>query len=385
MNRALRLSQYLAFLGLGVTMSLLGPLLPAIRAEIPMSYLEAGLLLSGQFIGMLVSVPPGGHLADRIGRKPFLLASAVLTVSGLAATALAPGFGTLLAAAVVTGVGSGGFEVGVNAVEVDHAGEGAGKAMNRLHFFFGVGAIAGPVLAAAMVGAGLDWRLAFLAAAVPPAAVGLVLLPQPLRHAAKAAVHDQAAIYGNAALWRYAMVVALYVALETTTYGWAASFWVKRGASFLPAALLASLFWTTLTAGRLLCGGLADRMGLARFVRRSSAGALVACAAWTIWPTPWLTLACLLLLGLALSGIFPTTMALVTEAFPGHAGKVVAFLAVFASLGGFVGPTAAGRLADSAGIGILPPFTAGLALAMLVCVRWARRGTTLSPLPPPKG
>jgi MFS family permease len=373
MNRSLRLSQYVAFLGLGLTMSLLGPLLPAIRAQMPMSYLEAGLVLSGQFLGMLVSVPPGGHLADRIGRKPFLLASAVLTVAGLVATALAPGFGTLLAAAVVTGVGSGGFEVGVNAVEVDHFGEGAGRAMNLLHFFFGVGAIAGPVLAAATLAAGLDWRVAFLAAAVLPAAVGLVLLPQELRRAGPVAVHDQAAIYRSSALWRYALVIALYVALETTAYGWAASFWERRGAPFLPAALVAALFWTTLTIGRLLCGGLADRMGLARFVRRSAAAAMLACAAWMAWPTPWVTLATLLLLGLALSGIFPTTMALVTEAFPGHAGKVVAFLAVFASLGGFAGPTVAGRLADVAGMGALPPYAAGLALAMLVGVRWARR------------
>jgi MFS family permease len=385
MNRALRLSQYLAFAALGVTMSLLGPLLPAIRAEIPMSYLEAGLVLSGQFLGMLLSVPPGGHLADRIGRRPFLLASAVLTVAGLTATALAPGLGTLLAAAVVTGVGSGGFEVGVNAVEVDHVGEGAGRAMNLLHFFFGVGAIAGPVLAAGTLGLGLGWRVAFLAAAALPAAVGLALLPQRLLRSGKAAVHDPAAIYRSAALWRYALVIALYVALETTAYGWAASYWERRGAAFLPAALVASLFWSMLTLGRLLCGGLADRMGLARFVRRSAAAALVACAAWMAWPTPWLTLGSMLLLGLALSGIFPTTMALVTEAFPGHAGKVVAFLAVFASLGGFAGPTVAGRLADLAGIEILPPFAAGLALAMLVAVRWARRGATPPPLQPPKG
>jgi fucose permease len=385
MSRALRLTQYLSFLGLGVTMTLLGPLLPAIRAEIAMSWLEAGLVLSGQFLGMLVSVPPGGHLADRIGRKPFLLASAVLTVAGLVATALAPGFGALLAAAVVTGVGSGGFEVGVNAVEVDHAGEDAGRAMNLLHFFFGVGAVAGPALAAATLGAGLDWRLACLVAAAPPAACGLALLPQHLRPGGKVAVHDEAAIYRSPALWRYALVIALYVALETSAYGWAASYWERRGASFLPSALLASLFWTTLTAGRLLGGAVADRMGLARFVRRSTAVALAVCAAWAAWPAPGVTLACLLLLGLALSGIFPTTMALVTEAFPGHAGKVVAFLAVFASLGGFAGPTAAGRLADAVGIESLPPFAAGLALAMLVCVRWARRGAMPAPLPASKG
>jgi MFS family permease len=379
MTRSLRIGQYLAFVALGVTMTLLGPLLPAIRGGIPMSWLEAGLVLSGQFLGMLLTVPAGGHLADRFGRKPFLLASAVLTVAGLLGTALAPGFATLLAAAIVTGAGSGGFEVGVNAVEVDHAAEGAGRAMNLLHFFFGLGAIGGPLLAAATLGAGLDWRAAFLFAAALPAAVGLVLLPQDLRHAGQAAVHDPATVYRSPALWRYALVVALYVALETSAYGWVASFWERRGAPFLAAPLLASLFWSTLTVGRLLCGGLADRIGLARFVRRSAAVALGACAVWTLWPTPPLTLACVALLGLALSGIFPTTMALVTEAFPGHAGKVVAFLAVFASVGGFVGPTLAGRLADAVGIESLPAFAAGLALAMLAGVRWARRVPAVRP------
>jgi fucose permease len=277
------------------------------------------------------------------------------------------------AAAVVTGVGNGGFEVGVNVVEVDHAGEDSGRAMNLLHFFFGLGAIAGPVLAAATLGAGLGWRAAFLAAAALPAIAGLLLLPQQLRHAGPPAAHDPAAIYRSPALWRYALVVALYVALETSAFGWAASFWEQRGAAFLPAPLLASLFWTTLTVGRLLCGRLADRMGLARFVRRSAAAALLVCAAWMACPTPWVTLACILLLGLTLAGIYPTTMALVTEAYPGHTGKVVAFLSVFASLGGFAGPTVAGRLADAAGIGALPPYAAGLALAMLVGLRWARR------------
>jgi MFS family permease len=372
-NRTLRTTQFLSFVGLGVTMSLTGPLLPAIRTGIPMTYLEAGLVLSGQFLGMLVSVPPGGHLVDWIGRKPFLLGSAVLTVAGLVGSALAPGFGSLLAAAIVTGVGSGGFEVGVNAVELDHAGERAGQAMNLLHFFYGVGAVGGPLLASAMLGAGHGWRAAFLLAALLPAAVGLALLPLDLGHAGPPPVHDQAAVYGSPALWRYALVIALYVALETSAYGWAASFWERRGAPFLAPPLVASIFWATLTMGRLLCGGLADRMGLARFVRRSAAVALLASAAWMIWPTPWVTLASVALLGLALSGIFPTTMALVTEAFPGHAGKVVAFLAVFASVGGLVGPSVAGRLADEVGIAALPPFAAGLALAMLVSVRWARR------------
>jgi hypothetical protein len=48
MTSALRWTLYLAFASLGIATSLCGPLLPSIRAEIPMSYLEAGMALSGQ-------------------------------------------------------------------------------------------------------------------------------------------------------------------------------------------------------------------------------------------------------------------------------------------------------------------------------------------------
>ena len=369
-TRGLRSTQYLSFVSLGIAMSLVGPLLPAIRLELPMSYLEAGLILSGQFLGMVVTVPPGGHLADRLGKRAFLIASAVLMVAGLAGLGVARSLPALLAASVVTGVGGGGVEVGVNALEADHAGERAGHALNLLHFFFGLGAIAGPLLAAAVIRAGLGWRLAFQLAAALPALVALSLAAQPVSRGAPPA-EDAAALYRSGTLWRYGLALAAYVAVETSVYGWIASYWERRGSPALPPPALAALFWATLTAGRLLCGRLADRLGLARFVRRAAAASAAVCLAWAALPTPAVTAAAVLLLGLSLAGIFPTTVALVTGLFPGHSGKVVAVLGVFASLGGLLGPVALGRLADAAGIRALPPFAAALAVALLAGV--ARR------------
>lgn len=373
MTTALRSTQWLAFLSLGISLNLIGPLMPAIRAEIPMSYWQSGLVLSGQFLGMLFTIPFGGHLADRLSKRRFLVASSALMVAGMVGYGLCRSFPALLATSVLTGVGSGGYEVGVNALEVDHAG-GTGASMNLLHFFYGVGAIAGPLLAALVVQVGLDWRVAFVGTAAFPALVGAALLAQRVPRGGPLAVHDRAAVYGSGMLWGCAVVIALYVGLETSVSGWIATYWARRAPdSALPAPAVASLFWATLTAGRLVCGPLADRMGLLRFLAVTSGSALAAAAAWAAFPVPALTLAAVLLLGLFLAGIFPTTMAYATSAFPGHSGKVVALLSVFASVGGFAFPTGAGRLADSFGIGALPPLAAALALALVIAIRAVRR------------
>jgi fucose permease len=371
---ALRLTQWLAFLSLGLSLNLIGPLMPAIRAELPMSYWESGLVLSGQFLGMLFTVPFGGHLADRLSKRRFLVASSALVGLGLAGYGLCHSFSALLAVSVLAGIGNGGYEVGVNALEVDHAG-GSGASMNLLHFFYGVGAIAGPLAAAFVVRSGLDWRLAFVGSAILPALAGLALLLQPVPRGGPLAVHDPAAVYGSGMLWRCAAVITLYVGLETSVAGWIATFWARRSpGSDVPAPVLVSLFWIALTAGRFAFGPLADRMGLLRFLAVASGLALLVCAAWAAVPVPAVTLAAVILLGGCLAGIFPTTMAYASAAFPGHSGKVVALLSVSASVGGFVFPTGAGRLADTFGIGALPPLAAALALALGVGV-WSVQRT----------
>src|SRR5437867_4703825 len=146
MKLSLLLTQYLGFVTLGMAMSVVGPLVPATRGEIPMSYLQAGTVLSGQFLGMLVTVPFGGYLADRFGKKAFLLGSGLVFAAGLFGCAASRSFPALLSSCVLAGIGGGGYEVGINALQADHAGVDSGKAMNLLHFFYGVGAIAGPIL-----------------------------------------------------------------------------------------------------------------------------------------------------------------------------------------------------------------------------------------------
>jgi fucose permease len=380
MRRALRCTQYSGFVALGVAMTLTGPLLRAIRAEIPMSYFQAGMVLTGQFVGM-IAIFSAGHLADRVGKKPFLMVSGALLALGLGGYAISRSFGLLMASCVVTGIGGGGYEIGINAIEADHAESqsqfesksGSGQAMNLLHFFYGVGAVAGPLLATCVLQNGLGWRVGFELGALLPLCITLALAFQSIPRTLRTTLEPAGRVYRTGTLWLFAAMLFVYVGIESAIPGWIATFWQELpGHGFLAAPITAALFWGTLTAGRLLCGRLADRIGLVRYLTLVSGGTLVVGVLWTIFPRPIATLAAVVASGGLLAGIYPTAMAYVTGRFPGHSGRVVAFVSVFGSAGGFVLPSLLGWLADSFGIAVLPAFVAALSVLLFAAPRLER-------------
>lgn len=369
MTRTLRSTQYLAFVALGFAQGIVGPLLPQIQAEVPMSDWQAGVVGSGQFVGGLLVGLVGGYLADRFGKKPFVVAASALIVAGLLGLTRAHGFVPLFVASVLTGLGGGGYEVGVNALQADHTGQDSGHSMNFLHFFYGVGAVVGPLIATVSLRAGQGWRPALVAAAAPPALVAALLLWQRVTSGVRAPAESAGPVHLRPVLWAAGLVFAVYVGVEMSLGVWISTFWSRRTpGTGIPAPLLASIFWATLTFGRLVCGRIADRIGHQRFLILASAGALLTGAVWVLSASASVTLAATVLFGAFLAGIYPTAMALATDAFPGQSGRVVGFLSVFVALGGFLLPAGVGRLSDSRGIGVLPAVVVAFSAVLLGAV-----------------
>jgi fucose permease len=369
MNRSLLYTQYLGFISLGFILSIISPLIVSIRSDISMSYMQSGMILTGQFLGALITVTLGGYLADRFGKKPFLLAGSVLIAAGLLASAAASSFQILMTACLIVGVGAGSYEVGINALMADHTESESGKAMNFLHFFFGIGAITAPLVATLILSQNISWRAAFIFATLLPVTFGAAISRQKVKRTNPHAVKSQPALYRNGTLWLFGLILLIYVGIETSTYSWISSFWKRLpDATFPPQSIIASIFWITLTSGRLICGLITDRIGLIRFIAISSIATLVSGTVWTFFPNREVTLACIFVIGFSLSGIYPTIMAIMTRLFPGRSGKVVAFMTVFGSIGGFFIPSIIGRAADSYSISILPPFIAVLSLAMCMAI-----------------
>jgi fucose permease len=386
MNRTLRSTQYLAFVGLGYAQGIVGPILPEIQKQIPMSDWRAGLFGSGQFLGILLAGLVGGPLADRLGKKRFVLLSSGLLAVGLLGYALSGAYGLLLASAVVTGLGGGGYEVGVNALQADHADEEeAGHGMSLLHAFYGVGAVAAPFLVQFALREGLGWKPAMFAAAALPVAVLAVLAPQHVSRGRGTPEAEAGDLFLSVALWVCGLVFLLYVGIEMSIGVWIPTFWARRAAgAFVEPAIMSAVFWGTLTAGRFVVGKLADRIGHLRFLALAAVLVLLIGGLWALWPSPAVTLAAVIALGLVLAGVYPTAMVLATDAFPGHSGKVVGFLSVFVAVGGLL-PSVVGRLSDASAahdLGVLPPAVVGLGVllfAAVAAIRLPRRAAAVTP------
>ncbi|CAM4087772.1 MFS transporter [Bordetella tumulicola] len=95
--------------GIGTTEFVIMGLLPEVGADLGVSLSSAGLLVTGYALGVVVGAPPVAILTTRLPRKTLLLSLMLIFTLGNLACALAPDYGTLMAARVLTSLAHGAF------------------------------------------------------------------------------------------------------------------------------------------------------------------------------------------------------------------------------------------------------------------------------------
>src|SRR5260370_3491918 len=95
--------------GIGTTEFIIMGLLLQVAADMHVSVSTAGLLISGYALGVFVGVPILTLATRRMPRKAVLLALMAIFTLGHAACALAPSYGLLMAARVLTSLAHGTF------------------------------------------------------------------------------------------------------------------------------------------------------------------------------------------------------------------------------------------------------------------------------------
>lgn len=140
---------------------LLPPLFPFFIQEFGLSYTELGLLVTVFFTVSGLGQAAAGFLVDRTGARPVLLAAMGLFALAGLATALAPGYWGLIAAAALAGLGNAPFHPAdftilnhrVSAQRLGHAFSVHGIAGN-------LGWAAAPVFLTGLAAATGSWRVA---------------------------------------------------------------------------------------------------------------------------------------------------------------------------------------------------------------------------------
>ncbi|GGU18744.1 MFS transporter [Streptomyces lavendofoliae] len=290
----------IAAFGIGTTEFVMMGLLPNVADDLHTSVPTAGYLVSAYAIGVVVGAPLLTALGSRVPRKRMLLLLMALFTVGNLASALAPGFGTLVAARVLAGLPHGAF-FGVGAVVAARLVREGRQARAVATMFLGltVANIVG-VPAATLLGQHLGWRATFLVVT----AIGLAAM------AALARLVPYVPLDGRQSLGRELRALGdrqVLLGLLTAVFGFAGVFAVYAylasmttevmGFGESAVTLVLALFGIGMTLGALVAGPLTDRALRPTLYGSLAALALVLVAFRLTMHVQWAALVLVVLLG----------------------------------------------------------------------------------------
>lgn len=370
---------FLTLLVLGLLVSSLGPLLPGLRASFDLGPAAAGVLLASVPAGGLFGVLLSMAFARRVDTRILLAVACGALALGQVGTALAPGWGLLLASGVLTGIGYGGVTSFVNGMVAAVYGARSTVLLNLLNGVFGVGAVLGP-LCVAVVSSRLVYVGYAALIAVAPLLFASLAAGTPNSPGHHVARGGRGGHPGRLAL--FALLFAGYVAVEVATGGWITSHLRAVDFSAESAVQATSLFYGGLAAGRILAAPVGLRVGPGPMLFVCAVGA--AAALLLAWAAPLGGFA-YALAGMAMGPIFPTGLAWVSVDQP-SARYALPTMLIAGNVGGLALPPLVGVLVGAVGAAAAPlplALSAGVCAAavgaLLLHARALRSRTCASP------
>ncbi|NMM75914.1 MFS transporter [Acidovorax sp. SRB_24] len=342
----------LSAFAIGTTEFVIVGLLPTVAADLAIGLPSAGLLVSLYALGVAVGAPVLTALTGKLPRKALLLGLMALFTAGNLLAWQAPGYGSLVAARILTGLAHGVFfSIGSTIATGLVPREKAASAIAIMFTGLTVALVTGVPLGT-FIGQHFGWRETFLAVSLLGvlAFIGsAVFVPRHVAHRAPASLLQQARVLAEPRL--------LLVFAKTA---------IGYGGTFIPFTFLAPLLtevsgfsagavgWVMLVygvsvaVGNIWGGRLADRRGPIAALKTIFAllAAVLLLLQFTA-PYPWLALATVLLWGAVAFGNVPGLQVYVVkqaERFAPQAVDVASGLNIAAFNLGIAGAAWAGGL-----------------------------------------
>ena len=356
-----------AFIALGMPDGLLGIAWPSLRTDFGVPLDALGMLLLTGVSGYVTSSFVSGILIARLGVGRLLGSSCLLTGTALIGYTLVPAFWMMVALGVVAGLGAGAIDAGLNTYVATHFGA---RLMQWLHASWGIGITIGPIIMTLALTQFETWRLGYrlvggfqfvMAAAFlltlswwlveeedsaeNPAASRLTTYRTPL-----------AATLSEYRVWLSLFLFFLYVGSEMATGIWVFTLLTEsRGIPEQVAGLWTGSYWGMFTAGRILAGLFASRVGSDRLVQGGIGLALL--GALLLWwqPIPVANLIAVGTIGIAIAPVFPAMMTGTSRRVGAqHTANTIGMQITATGLATVLVPTIMGFLAQRISLEVIP-------------------------------
>ncbi|MCZ2120935.1 MAG: MFS transporter [Anaerolineales bacterium] len=364
---------FFAFFLFGFTDNLKGPTLPAILAELNLSYGAGGNIFFGEYLGFLIATLIAGLIADKFGLKSVLILAGICLALGVSGYSSFENTILLGVCLFIIGLGFGAFELGPNAIIVEVYKENKGLFLNLMAVMHGLGSALAPYFASRLFELNISWRviyrwdlaliLIFLVCAA------FLRFPQTTEKT-QINFRQIPQIAFKKSLPLFYIAIASYVAAEIGIASWLVTYLQKiDSASSASSNQALTLFFAALMIGRLIGGFIVQRLGYIRSILFSAMGSLF-CLGIGIFTTQTIFLP---LTGLFFSIIFPTITAAVSDDFHENINTILGTLFTFAGVGSLIGPWLIGWVSTAFGLeigfGLNILFTAILALSTFLLLQ----------------
>ena len=319
------LAAILAILVYGMIAAMLGTILPDFSARYQLTPQQNGTIAFCQALGLVAASLATGPLIDNEGKKTGLVLGLAIITVALVLLPRSRGFTHIAANLLLLGLGGGVIVTAANALASDVTPDRRGTTLNLLNLFFGLGGLATPFIAANLLGRNAV-RLCYLVAALAAATLAIdIATPMPAPSGVQNFVWSQIGIVvDRPALWLIALFVFLYVACEVGVWNWLVQHLIAQGIAESRALNVLSLGFAL--------GMLIGRMAVAPVLISVSALTVTLIASILMAITTFLMIRTrdsraawilVFLAGVSMAPVFPTSLAIVGDAFPRMTGTAM--------------------------------------------------------------
>jgi len=332
-----------------------GTLVGFAKNEYQLSGFMAGLLPFFGFIAFALFSVPGGVLMDKKGKKFLMLLSLAIVLVGEALPAMTTGYVMLVAAIFLIGVGMTLLQVAGNPIMRDVSEEGRfARNLTFAQFIKGLGSIAGPAVAIALVARGLPWNSIFsvfgVVVAITLAGVAFLRVEEKRGDdKPPASIASSFALLGHPYVFMMILGLFLYVGAEVGVNSWIATFLNQKFQFDLGSLATGGIafFFVALSIGRLIGSAVLNFMSARQF--------LVVTAILSVLGTLGIMLgskevavASIFLTGLGFGNVFPLVFSILIDKMPERSAELSGLLCM-AIAGGAVMPLVMGAVNDAFG------------------------------------
>src|SRR3984957_3289836 len=318
----------LAIFVYGMIASMLGTVLHNLSERFKLTPSQNGTIALAQALGLILASLSVGPLLDNEGKKVGLILGLTVICFVLFLLPRSSGFRGILILLFALGIGGGIVVTAANALVSDVGEAHRATALNLANLFFGLGGFATPFIAANFFGK--NWvRLCYTIAslAVIALAIQAVIQMPPPAKADRFVLAEAIPVLGHPLLFLLAFFLFLYITCEVGIWNWLPRHLIAQGFSESRALNILSVgFALGLLIGRMAVLPVLAHVPPVTVTLVGSMAMAVTTFLMSRGKKPTAVLALVFLAGLALAPVFPTTIAIVGNAFPRMTGTAIGFV-----------------------------------------------------------